>query len=59
MSLTLIIVLGVISFYVLHIGASLIIPFIIALLFSLAIIGLSDFYQKLKLPAFLSFTFSL
>lgn len=59
MSLTFVIVLGVISFYVLHIGASLIIPFIIALLFSFAIIGLSDFYQKLKLPSFLSFTLSL
>ncbi|MDD2907618.1 MAG: AI-2E family transporter [Candidatus Gracilibacteria bacterium] len=46
-------------FYVLYIGANLIIPFIIALLFSFAIIGLSNFYKKLRIPSFLSFTFSL
>ncbi len=46
-------------FYVLYIWASLIIPFIIALLFSFAIIGLSNFFRKFKVPVFLSFIFSL
>lgn len=46
-------------FYVLYIWASLIIPFIIALLFSFAIIGLSNFFRKFKIPVFLSFIFSL
>ncbi|MDD2871088.1 MAG: AI-2E family transporter [Candidatus Gracilibacteria bacterium] len=48
-----------IVFYVLYIGASLIIPFIIALLFSFAIIGLSNFFKSFKIPAFFSFILSL
>lgn len=54
----------VVLFYILSIGASLIIPFVIAVLFSLAIIGLSDFYKKIgykkfKIPWFLAMIFSL
>jgi len=48
-----------IVFYVLYIWASLIIPFIIALLFSFAIIWLSDFFKKFRIPAFISFALSL
>lgn len=47
------------AFYLLYIGASLIIPFIIALLFSFAIIWLSDFYKKFKIPWFFSMILSL
>jgi AI-2 transport protein TqsA len=54
-----IIILLMIFFYVLVIGASLLIPFIIALLFSFAIIGLSNFYKILRLGKFLAFTLSL
>ncbi len=46
-------------FYVLYIWASLIIPFIIALLFSFAIIWLSNFFRKFRIPAFISFLLSL
>ncbi len=52
-------IIAVILFYVLYIWASLIIPFIIALLFSFAIIGLSNFFKKWKIPSFISFTLSL
>ncbi len=54
-----IIVLLFILFYILYIWANLLIPFIIALLFSFAIIWLSNFYKKLKIPAFLAFILSL
>lgn len=56
---SLILILLFILFYILYIWASLIIPFIIALLFSFAIIGLSNFYKKFKIPTFISFTLSL
>lgn len=46
-------------FYILYIWASLIIPFIIALLFSFAIIWLSNFFKEFKIPAFISFPLSL
>jgi AI-2 transport protein TqsA len=46
-------------FYILYIGASLIIPFIIALLFSFAIIWLSNFFKWFKIPTFISFILSL
>ena len=46
-------------FYVLHIGASFIIPFIIALLFSFAILSLSNVFQRYKIPAFISMILSL
>lgn len=55
----LIIILLFILFNVLYIWANLIIPFIIALLFSFAIIWLSNFYKSIKIPAFFSFIFSL
>lgn len=48
-----------IVFYILFIGSSLIIPFMIAILFSFAIIWLSNFYTKLRLPSFLAMLFSL
>ncbi len=56
---TLIIIVLFIIFYVLYIWASLIIPFIIALLFSFAIIGLSNFFKSFRIPAFISFILSL
>lgn len=54
-----IIVLLFILFYILYIWANLLIPFIIALLFSFAIIWLSNFYKKLRIPAFIAFILSL
>lgn len=54
-----VIILGFIFFYILNIGASLIIPFIIAVLFSFAIIALSNFFKKLYIPAFFSFILSV
>ncbi len=56
---TLILISWIIIFYVLYIWSSLIIPFIIALLFSFAIIWLSNFFKKLKIPALISFVLSL
>lgn len=44
-------ILGFIFFYILHIWADLIIPLIIALLFSFAIIWLSSVYQKIKVTS--------
>ncbi|MDF1682356.1 MAG: hypothetical protein P1U46_00895 [Patescibacteria group bacterium] len=58
-NLTLVSLLLLSLFYLLYIGSSLIIPFIIALLFSFAIIGLSNFYKKFKIPSFISFILSL
>jgi predicted PurR-regulated permease PerM len=59
MNVTLVMITLLIVFYVLYIWASLIIPFIIALLFSFAIIWLSNFFKLFKLPAFISFILSL
>ena len=59
LNLSLWIIVFFIFFYVLYIWASLIIPFIIALLFSFAIIWLSNFFKSFNIPIFLSFTFSL
>lgn len=56
---TLIIIVLFIIFYVLYIWASLIIPFIIAILFSFAIIWLSNFFKSYRIPAFISFILSL
>lgn len=56
-SLVLIMFFGL--FYIFYIGASLIIPFIVALLFSFAIIWLSNFYKKFRMWGFLAFTLSL
>lgn len=54
----------VVLFYILSIWASLIIPFVIAVLFSFAIIGLSDVYKKIwykniKMPGFIAMILSL
>ena len=59
MNVTLVMITLLIVFYVLYIWASLIIPFIIALLFSFAIIWLSNFFKKFKIPGFISFILSL
>lgn len=56
---SLILILMFMLFYILYIWASLIIPFIVALLFSFAIIWLSNFFKSFKIPAFISFTLSL
>lgn len=53
------IITAFIIFYILYVWSKLIIPFIIAVLFSFAIIWLSNFYKKFKLPAFISFSLSL
>lgn len=54
-----VIILLFILFYILYIWADLIIPFIIALLFSFAIIWLSNFYRKIKIPSILSILLSI
>lgn len=64
LNLFLVLVFIVLLFYILKVGADLIIPFIIALLFSFAIIGLSDFYKKIgigkyKIPSFFAMILSL
>lgn len=46
-------------FYILYIGAGIIIPFIIALLLSFAIVSLSWFFQKKWVPKVISFFLSL
>ncbi|MCP4523628.1 MAG: AI-2E family transporter [Candidatus Gracilibacteria bacterium] len=51
LNFTFLVILGFIFFYVLHIGADLIIPFIIGLLISFAIIGFSGFYQKFRVTS--------
>jgi len=62
--LFLILVFVVLLFFLLKIGADLIRPFIIALLFSFAIIALADSYKKIpigkwRLPGFFAMLFSL
>jgi AI-2 transport protein TqsA len=56
---TFIVILLMIFFYILVIWASLLIPFIVALLFSFAIIGLSNFYKKLRLGNFIAYLFAI
>ena len=56
---SLLIISSYVFFYTLYIWASFLIPFIIALLFSLAIIWLSNFYQRLKLNNIFSMILSL
>ncbi len=56
---SILLIVFVLLFYVLYIWASLIIPIIIAALFSFSIIWLSNFYRKLKIWNFLSFILSL
>ncbi len=59
LNFSMVIIVLFIIFFILYIWASLIIPFIIALLFSFAIIGLSNYYKTWKIPAFISFILSL
>lgn len=59
LSISMMIIVLFIIFYVLYIWASFLIPFIIALLFSFAIIWLSNFFKSMKIPAFISFPLSL
>lgn len=59
LNFTLLAILAIIFFYLLHIGAALIIPFIISLLFSFAIIWLSGLYQRFKFTSAFSTFLSL
>lgn len=59
LNVTFLVILGLIFFYILHIWADLIIPFIIGLLFSFAIIGLSGVYQKFRFTSAFSTFLSL
>ncbi len=58
-NIPLIIIASFVVFYTLYIGASFIIPFIIATLFSFAIVGLSNFFKEQKVPHILSMILSL
>jgi predicted PurR-regulated permease PerM len=58
-NLTNIFILLFIIFFILYIGASVIIPFIIALLLTFAIIALYNFFKKLGLPLFLAIILSV
>lgn len=53
------IITAYVLFNILYIGADLIIPFIIALLFSFAIIWLSNFYKRFKINPFFAFILSI
>ena len=46
-------------FYILYIWQSLIVPFIISILFAFAILWLSKFYEKYRIPSFLAMTLSV
>lgn len=59
LNFTLLSILAFIFFYLLHIWATLIIPFIIGLLFSFAIIGLSGVYQRFRFTSAFSTFLSL
>ena len=59
LNITLLMVIFLIAFFILYIWASLIIPFIIAVLFSFAIVGLSNAYKSFKAPPIVAFTLSL
>lgn len=56
---SLIIIASFVIFYILYIWASIIIPFIVALLFSFAIIWLSNFFKNYKIPSFISFILAI
>ena len=58
-NIALVIIASFIIFYTLYIGASFIIPFIIAMLFSFAIIWVSNFYQTFKIPKIIAMVLSL
>lgn len=55
----LVLVIMFLVFYVLHIGSSYIIPFIVALLLSFAILGLSNIFKSYKIPWVLAMFLSL
>ncbi len=59
LNFTLLSILAFIFFYLLHIWATLIIPFIIGLLFSFAIIGLSGVFQRFRFTSAFSTFLSL
>lgn len=59
LNISLIILSTFIVFYTLYIGQDLIIPLIISILFSFAIIWVSNTYQRFKIPKFLSMILSL
>ncbi len=59
LNIALLMIIFLIVFYILYIWASLIIPFIIAVLFSFAIVGLSHTYKSFNIPPFIAFTMSL
>ena len=59
MNVSMILIVFVLFFYVLNIWSSLITPFIIALLFSFALIWLSNFYKKFVKWSLISFPLSL
>lgn len=59
LTFSLLLISFVLVFYILIIWASLIVPLIIAILFSFAIIWLSNFYKKLKIWNFLAFSLSV
>ena len=58
-NISFVIITAVFVFYVLGSGSSVIIPFVIALLFSFSIIGLSNFYKSFRIPAFIAFMMSI
>ena len=58
-NIPLLIISTFIIFHILYIWKDLIIPFIISILISFAIIWASNFYQKFKIPKFLSMMLSL
>lgn len=47
------------SVYILYIWQSLIVPFIISILFSLAILWLSNLYKKIHIPSWIAFSLSV
>lgn len=57
--LTFVVILLMLFFYVLVVWASLLIPFIIAVLFSFAIIWLSNFYKKFRVGSVISYLFAI
>lgn len=52
-------ILAVVFFYVLNVWSSLIIPFIVAVLFSFAIIALANFFKIFRIPWLLTLVMSL
>ncbi len=59
LTISILIIAMIAIFFIIYIGASLLIPLIIAIIISFAIISVSNFFHKLWLNKFISFTFSL